>query len=184
LTTALSAKRVDDIQIELLVGRRRRVAKGKQPDLVNIADVGFGVSQVLPVLVALLAARPGQLVYLEEPEIHLHPRAQWRLAELLASIASSGPRVVVETHSSLLLRGIQRLVAKGAPLKPEDVALHWFELDDRGLTAVRDANLDAAGAFGDWPVDFDAVELEAESLYLDAAEAAQMKAAKRARAKK
>ena len=55
--------------------------------MVNIADVGFGVSQVLPVLVALIVAEPGQLVYLEQPELHLHPRAQVALARVLADAA-------------------------------------------------------------------------------------------------
>ena len=53
--------------------------------MVSIADVGFGVSQVLPVLVALIVAKPGQLVYLEQPELHLHPRAQVALAQELGS---------------------------------------------------------------------------------------------------
>ena len=60
--------------------------------MVNITDVGFGVSQVLPVLVALIVdAKPGsQLVYLEQPELHLHPRAQVALAQVLADAAKRG----------------------------------------------------------------------------------------------
>ena len=74
----------------------------------NIADVGFGVSQVLPVLVALRAADRGRLVYLEEPEIDLHPRAQTKLADILADAAKRGVRVVAETHSTLLLTAFRR----------------------------------------------------------------------------
>ena len=69
--------------------------------------------QTLPVLVALLAANDSELVYLEEPEIHLHPRAQAKLADILANAAKRGVRVVAETHSTLLLTAIQTLVAKG-----------------------------------------------------------------------
>ena len=87
--------------------------QGTPEDLVSIADVGFGISQTLPVIVALLAAEPGQLVYIEQPEIHLHPRAQMAMAKILADAANRGVRVVAETHSSLLLLGIQSLVAEG-----------------------------------------------------------------------
>ena len=82
--------------------------------MVSIADVGFGVSQVLPVLVALIVAQPGQLVYLDEPELHLHPRAQVALAQVLVDAAKRGVRVVAETHSSLLLLAVQTLVAEGS----------------------------------------------------------------------
>ncbi|KYF76414.1 hypothetical protein BE11_46040 [Sorangium cellulosum] len=170
LTWKVETARVDDTQVELRVGRLRRGGRGGAHDLVSIADVGFGLSQCLPVVVALLSARPGQLVYLEEPEIHLHPRAQVALAQLLADAASRGVRVVAETHSSLLLLGVQSLVAEGA-LSPELVALHWFSQTDDGTTEVRSAELDDAGAFGDWPEDFDEVALAAQSRYLDAAEA-------------
>ena len=61
--------------LKLQVGRLLH-DRTNETDMVNIADVGFGVSQVLPVLVALIAAEPGQLVYLEQPELHLHPRAK------------------------------------------------------------------------------------------------------------
>lgn len=80
LTQKIDAKQIDDSQVELRVSRLPHRARGGAMDMVSIADVGFGVSQALPVLVALHAAQPGQLVYLEQPEIHLHPRAspQWR----------------------------------------------------------------------------------------------------------
>ena len=137
--------------------------------MVSIADVGFGVSQTLPVVVALREARPGQLVYLEQPEIHLHPRAQTAMAKVLADAAGRGVHVVAETHSALLILGIQTLVAEGK-LAPELVKLHWFERRE-GLTKVRSADLDETGSFGDWPEDFADVALEAQGRYLDAVEA-------------
>ncbi|MGK3968660.1 AAA family ATPase [Sorangium sp. So ce118] len=175
LNWTIKASRVDDTRVELRVGRLKQRARGRAQDLVSIADVGFGVSQCLPVLVALLTARPGQLVYIEEPEIHLHPRAQVALAQILADAASRGVRVVIETHSSLLLLGVQALVAEGA-LRPELVALHWFSLTKDGVTQVRSADLDEAGAFGDWPEDFAEVALDAQARYLDAAERRMAKA--------
>ena len=74
-----------------------------------------------------------------------------------------------ETHSSLLLLGIQTLVAEGK-LSPDLVKLHWFKRDNRGATKVMPADLDKAGAFGDWPEDFGDVELKAQSRFLDASE--------------
>src|SRR5439155_3144649 len=115
-------------------------------DRVNIADVGIGVSQVLPVATALLVARPGQLVYIEQPELHLHPRAQVELARSLANAANRGVRVVAETHSSLVLLGVQSLVAEGV-LPPEKVKLHWFQRNKKdGATEIRSADLDETGA--------------------------------------
>ena len=137
--------------------------------MVSIADVGFGVSQVLPVLVALIVAEPGQLVYLEQPELHLHPRAQVALAQVLAAAAKRGVRVVAETHSSLLLLAVQTLVAEGS-LSPELVKLHWFTRGENGATKIDTADLDEAGAYGDWPEDFDDVDLKAQSRYLNAAD--------------
>jgi predicted ATPase len=169
LNWKIQAARVDDTRVELRVGRLKQRTRGGALDLVSIADVGFGISQCLPVLVALLTARPGQLVYIEEPEIHLHPRAQVALSQILADAANRGVRVVIETHSALLLLGVQALVAEGA-LPPERVALHWFSLTKDGATEVRSADLDEAGAFGEWPEDFAEVALDAQARYLDAAE--------------
>ena len=169
LTWKVVAKRLNDTQVELQVGRLAHAVKGGAHDLVNLADVGFGVSQTFPVIVALHTARAGQLVYLEQPEIHLHPRAQFVMAEVLANAAKRGVRVVVETHSSLLLLGVQTLVAEGK-LSPDVVKLHWFSRGDDGATKITSVDLDEKGRFGDWPEDFDDVTLKAQNRYLDAVE--------------
>lgn len=181
LATKIEPRQLQTSSVEVLVSRVARPAPGASADLVNIADVGFGVSQTLPVLVALQAALPGQLVYIEQPEIHLHPRAQVAMAGVLAEAAMRGVRVVVETHSDRLLLGVQTLVAEGK-VPPELVKLHWFiQQSSNGATEIRSGDLDPAGAFGDWPEDFADVELEAESRYLDASEA-RATTTKRARA--
>ena len=166
ITNQVKTQRIGDTGIEVKMGRVP-FENGIEKDMVNIFDVGFGVSQVLPVLVALTAAEPGQLVYIEQPELHLHPRAQVGLAKVLADAAKRGVRVVAETHSSLLLLGIQTLVAEGK-LPPELVKLHWFSLNEDSITEVNSVDLDEAGTYGDWPVDFDDVDLNIESRYLDA----------------
>ncbi|MGO9553549.1 MAG: AAA family ATPase [Syntrophobacteraceae bacterium] len=169
LTWRIQAKRVDDTQVELRLGRLLHRSKTGNGDLINIADVGFGISQVLPVLTALFVAKPDQIVYLEEPEIHLHPNAQYRLPSILADAAKTGIVTIVETHSSLILRGIQSLVAKG--IIPSDlVKLHWFARGPDGTTHIDSADLDADGSFGNWPEDFDDTLLEADKEYLDAVE--------------
>jgi predicted ATPase len=173
LTWKVQAKRIEDTRVELRVGRLPHSTRGGAHDLVNIADVGFGVSQVLPVLVALLVARPGQLVYIEQPEIHLHPRAQVALAQVLADAANRGVRVVAETHSTFLLQGVQTLIAEGK-LTPDKVMLHWFARGDDGCTKIDSREPDATGAYGDWPEDFADVQLDADSAYLDAVEQRQL----------
>lgn len=158
------------VYVELRVGRTVRSRQGGAKDTVSIADVGFGVSQTLPVVVALLTAKPGQLVYIEQPELHLHPRAQVAMAQILCDAANRGVRVVIETHSSLILRGIQTQVARQT-ISPDLVMLHWFSRSEEdGATDIKSTLLDEDGAFGDWPEDFDDVILGSERAYLDAVE--------------
>lgn len=167
LASSIETHRINDTRLEVRVSRHSGCSDS---DSVNIADVGFGVSQALPVLVALLAAKEKQVVYIEQPELHLHPRAQHRLARIIARAIAAGVRVVIETHSSILLRGIQTLVANRT-LDRGRVALYWFRQDPKsGRSVVSQAKLDAQGAFGDWPADFDEVSLNAEDEYLNAVE--------------
>jgi predicted ATPase len=170
LTWKVEARQVDDVQVALRVGRMLFAQRGGAHDMVNIADVGFGVSQTLPVLVALLAAAPGQTVYLEQPEIHLHPRAQVELGHILVDAAQRGIRVIVETHSSLVLRAVQTDVAQGR-IHPEDVGLNWFSRSpESGYTQIASTTPDYAGRFGDWPSDFDDVAEQADWNYVVSAE--------------
>ena len=155
------------ISVEIQISRSRN--SGEQ-DCVNLADVGFGVSQTIPVLVALIGAKKGQYVYIEQPELHLHPKAQFKLAGIIASAINRGVQVIIETHSSILIRGIQIAVVK-KELDKERVSLNWFTQDiETGETRVSKASLDEFGAFGDWPEDFDDTSLTVEQMYLDAVE--------------
>jgi predicted ATPase len=97
------------------------------------------------------------------------------LAEPFMAAARRGVRVIVETHSDLLLRSIQTLVTKGE-IPAESVALYWFSrsLKD-GATKITPGRLDKRGAYGDWPSDLDTIALGVESGYLDAASAQHSK---------
>ena len=165
LTSNVRAQPVSDVELALRVGR---TLGAESDDLVDIADTGLGLSQALPVLVALLVAEPGQLVFVEHPELHLHPRAVRALASPIQRAIERGVWVVIETHSDLLLTSLQEQVARGA-LRPKDVLLHWVGRDERGASVLHSTMLDESGAWGDMPIDFNDVHLEAMRNYLDAA---------------
>lgn len=169
LTWKVAARQLDASAVELKVGRLPKNHNGGQ-DLVNIADVGFGVSQALPIVVALINARPGQLVYIEQPEIHLHPKAQEAMAGLLAAAAKRGVRVVIETHSATLLVALQTLIAAGE-LDPQSAVFHWFSRDAHGATQITSVTPDESGAYGDWPEDFSSTQLGVDQKYIAAVEA-------------
>jgi len=165
LTSYVCAQPVSDVELALRVGRTPGATSS---DTVDIADTGLGLSQALPVLVALLVAEPGQLVFVEHPELHLHPRAVRALAGPLRRAIGRGVWVVLETHSDLLLISLQELVARGA-LRPQDVLLHWVQRDERGASVLHSTTLDANGDWGeDVPVDFEDIRLKAVSSYLKA----------------
>jgi predicted ATPase len=165
LTWRVTTRAVDDTRVEVRVGRLPAAARGGARDTVNIADVGFGVSQTLPVLVALLAARRNQIVFIEQPELHLHPRAQVALADIIIQAAEQGVRPVIETHSSLLLLALQAAIAEGR-ISPDRVSLNWFTRDSIGQTHVAEAQIGEDGSYGDWPEDFGAIELELQDRYM------------------
>jgi hypothetical protein len=166
LTGHVTATRVDDTRVEVRVGRLPPTTRGKSSgDTVNIADVGFGVSQTLPVLVALLAAMEGQILLIEQPELHLHPKAQVALADPIIESAQRGVRVIIETHSSLLVSAIQAAIAEGR-IAPARVSLNWFTRDTMGQTHVSEARIADDGSYGDWPEDFGAIELDLQDRYM------------------
>ncbi len=168
LTWKVLSRFANAAELDLRVGRVPTAQRGGAQDLVDIADVGFGLSQVLPVLVGLAAATPGQMVLIEQPELHLHPRAQLAMGGVLAAAANRGVIVVVETHSQLILRAIQTLIATG-DLPLDKVGLHWFTRDNEtGWSTVTTADLHKDGTFGEWPVDFPDVFSMADEQFIDA----------------
>ena len=86
-----------------------------------------------------------------------------------ADAAKRGLRVIAETHSILLLTAVQALVAEG-DLAPEEVILHWFERNEKGVTSITTRELDEQGRYGDWPEDFADTEMAVQSRFLDAVE--------------
>lgn len=114
-------------------------------------NVGFGLSYTLPVLTALLAV-PRSLCLIENPEAHLHPRGQTRMAEFAVRAALAGVQVVVETHSDHFLDGV-RIAVRDGLLPPEDVAIHYFERRGSKST-VTSPVVDPDGRLSTWPVGF------------------------------
>jgi hypothetical protein len=165
----VTARPRDAVNVEARISRTPEPVQGGARDLVSIADVGFGVSQTLPVLVALVAAEPGQLVYVEQPEIHLHPRAQKGLADLMAETVARGVQLIVETHSDIVLTRLQWNVATRR-IPANDVVAHWATRDADGMTRIDSRQPDRTGAFGEWPVDFADVAAEVDRDYVEAAQ--------------
>lgn len=170
LTWKVRAFQQSDTEVAIQVGRTSQSLRGGARDLVNIADVGFGLSQCLPVLVALIAAEPGQLLYIEQPEIHLHPKAQVALSEAISNVVNQGIQVVLETHSQFILLGFQRLIAQHR-LDPHKVILHWFQRDSQGASQINSTYFLEDGAFANpkIPVDFADISFRLMEEYLRAA---------------
>ena len=114
---------IDSFEVKPVAPKRREyevlVKTPGTRKVVNITDVGFGVSQFLPVLVQCFFAPPGSIIVIEQPEIHLHPAAQAWLADLFIEVIRSwehGSRrdvqLVVESHSEHFLRRLQRRIAE------------------------------------------------------------------------
>ena len=135
------------------------VKTSKAAPEVKLTDVGFGVSQVLPALVQALYARPDTTVWMEQPEIHLHPRVQANLADAFISAVQSGEdskgrnvQLIIESHSEALLLRLQRRVAEGV-IGKDDIAVYFVRQSGEGvnLEALR---LDMLGEIENWPDDF------------------------------
>lgn len=121
-----------------------------------LVDVGFGVSQVLPVVTQLLSAPKGSIILLEQPELHLHPNAQAALADLmLYAAAERNIQLIVESHSEHILRRLQRRIAEAEAefATPENIRMYFCRPGANGSTAEK-VDVDRFGQISNWPEKF------------------------------
>ena len=116
----------------------------------NLVDVGYGVSQALPILVEVLGNR-SDLYLLQQPEVHMHPKAQAALGSFLATLAGAhGKQFVVETHSDYLIDRVRMDIRDGRSIKPRDVSLLFFERQGPHVV-IHPMRIDADGNLLDAP---------------------------------
>ncbi len=124
-------------------------------------NVGFGLSYAVPIIVSLLKAKKGDLVIVENPEAHLHPRGQRKMGELIARASAGGVQVIIETHSDHILNGI-RLSVKNRALSHNDVRLNYFyqrivsdlSMGERVIHEKCSPVILKDGSLSDWPDGF------------------------------
>ena len=134
------------LEIRKFANNGRR--KGPQRNLI---DVGYGVSQALPLLTELLKAEASQMFLLQQPEVHLHPRAQAALGSLFCQLAGTWNQLIVETHSDYLIDRVRMDIRdKKTDLKPEDVSILYFEHGDLDVK-IHSIRLDKMGNVLDAP---------------------------------
>ena len=95
--------------------------------------MGSGVSFAIGVLVSCLSAKPEDVVIIENPEIHLHPKAQSDLTEFLCFAANAGIQIILETHSDHVFNGIRKSIVK-KEIANTDVAVHFFQLEENAVS--------------------------------------------------
>lgn len=139
--TILAHKVADKVSIEF----GYKSSDGEFPlNNLKAKNVGFGVSYSLAIIVALLSAEPGALLLIENPEAHLHPKAQSKLAELICLTAQSGVQIVVETHSDHVFNGVRKAIANNK-IEKGNVKIHYFETDGQNTSKATEINLSDKG---------------------------------------
>jgi predicted ATPase len=132
---------------------------------VSIADVGFGVSQIFPILLEGLRMPQRHTLLLEQPEIHLHPNLQMQLSDYFIALALSGKKVMVETHSDHIInRLVRRIVEDDTGTLKDLIGIYFISATDSG-SVYEEVCIDEKFGVTNWPVDFfDQTALEQEKI--------------------
>ncbi|KPL90309.1 AAA family ATPase [Herpetosiphon geysericola] len=142
--------------IDLVSLRFSFVNDGVVGNAFRATNVGFGLTYTLPILVAVLSAKPNSLLLIENPEAHLHPRGQALMGQFLAYAAAAGVQIVVESHSDHVLNGI-RLAVHDGKIDPADVQLNYFErrmIEGQTRHTISTPTIDQDGLIDQWPDGF------------------------------
>ena len=150
-------KLIEDFSVRPIAEHRDeyevKVRQNRNSAEVSISDVGFGVSQILPVLVLCAYAPPGSVLLLEQPELHLHPSVQYDLADVLIDAMQNRQlQIILESHSEHLLQRLQRRIAERDELA-DKLALYFCEIKQAAST-LTPLRLDEYGNISNWPPDF------------------------------
>ena len=154
---------IDEFKVEPISDKRQeydvKVRSRGSKDFVDLPDVGFGVSQVLPVLVQCFYAPPNSIIIMEQPEIHLHPSAQAALADVLIEVIKSKQdgkdrniQLIIETHSEHFLRRLQRRIAEDTISR--DKVSAYFANTSTYPTKLEQLEIDLFGNIQNWPEHF------------------------------
>jgi predicted ATPase len=154
---------IDDFKVESIAPNRKeyealvRIAPGGT--YCPITDVGFGVSQILPVLVLCYYVPKGSTIIFEQPEIHLHPSAQQKLADVFIDVIKHRElQIIIESHSEHLLNRLQRRIAENgltdAGFEANQAALYFCQMGEDGASQLTELALDEFGNIDNWPKDF------------------------------
>lgn len=125
----------------------------EETDFLRPVNCGFGITQVLPIVVTALSVPQNDLFLLENPEVHLHPAGQALMGQFLAELANYGIQVIVETHSDHVLNGVRRAVKAGM-ISAENVVLHFFRARTADAPQVLSPTIDNSGNIDSWPQGF------------------------------
>lgn len=124
---------------------------------LDIPDVGFGVSQVLPVVLQGFLSPNKSVTIVEQPEVHLHPKMQAALADLFIDIAKESKyskHLIIETHSEYLLKRLRRRMAEGENISPDRVSINLFHTRTESTPAtIENLSIESRGAF-EWPKEY------------------------------
>ncbi len=129
------------------------IRMSEKTDFLRPFHSGFGLTQVLPIVVAALSIPEENILLIENPEVHLHPAGQALMGQFLGEVAMSGIQVIVETHSDHVLNGIRRAVKSGR-IPAEKVDLHFFRARHDGDPQVLSPMMDKNGNIDSWPDGF------------------------------
>lgn len=148
-----------DVNVDELKNEIHALKIGQYGLNLSVQDVGFGISQVLPIIVQGFLSQKDSLTLIEQPEIHLHPKMQAELTDLFIDIVNTKKSLLIETHSEYFLKRLRRRIAEKI-ISSDDVAIYYVEPDGSGKgSKISRIDISETGAF-EWPKDFYSDDLE------------------------